>query len=91
MKGIWLLAFLLLVAYNGGARAQQYPPCFGTVGMTQVPDPENCQGFYICIDGVGFPQQCGPGLIFDVITNNCNREDVSVCITEVATPPTPSG
>ncbi|EJY57633.1 AAEL017266-PA [Aedes aegypti] len=91
MKNVWLLACLLVIAYSSRGWAQLDTPCFGTVGMSQVPDPENCQAFYICIDGVGFPQQCGPGLIFDVITNNCNREEISVCIDEVATPPTPSG
>ncbi|XP_062548776.1 uncharacterized protein LOC134213590 [Armigeres subalbatus] len=86
-----LVCMLVVVCCIDYSIAQIYIPCLGTEGLSQVPDPDNCQAFFICIDGMAFPQQCGPGLIFDVITNNCNTEDISVCITEVATPPTPSG
>ncbi|XP_053692638.1 mucin-2-like [Sabethes cyaneus] len=62
-------------------------PC-KTPDFVQLPDPDDCTAFIICINGFPFAGKCGEGLIFDVVTNNCNRESEAVCVKDLVTPPT---
>ncbi|XP_055540926.1 fibronectin-binding protein A-like [Wyeomyia smithii] len=85
MKAIWMLTILIIATL-----AEDNNPCIGNVGVRRFPDPTDCTRFFLCIGEDSFPSQCGVHLIFDVITENCNEESVSVCIKDIATPPTPS-
>uniref|UniRef100_A0A182IZX7 Chitin-binding type-2 domain-containing protein n=1 Tax=Anopheles atroparvus TaxID=41427 RepID=A0A182IZX7_ANOAO len=62
--------------------------CFGNVGVNNRPHPTQCNLFYLCIDEQAFEQTCAPNLVFDINTSQCNRPEVSVCVENVATPPT---
>uniref|UniRef100_A0AAG5DIN3 Chitin-binding type-2 domain-containing protein n=1 Tax=Anopheles atroparvus TaxID=41427 RepID=A0AAG5DIN3_ANOAO len=62
--------------------------CIGNVGVNNVPHPTDCTLFYLCIDQMQFLQQCGPNLVFDLNTLQCNRPELSVCVENIATPPT---
>ncbi|XP_065076078.1 uncharacterized protein LOC135699719 [Ochlerotatus camptorhynchus] len=46
--------------------------CNGVTNSVQVPNPRSCNQFYICVDEIGFPQICGPGLWFN--------EDQQLCL-----------
>ncbi|XP_053692641.1 mucin-2-like [Sabethes cyaneus] len=85
MKKLWILALFIVLTV-----AQGDNPCIGNVGVRRLPDPTDCTRFYLCIEENAFLTQCGVNLIFDVITENCNEEHVSVCIKDIVTPPTPS-
>ncbi|KXJ74202.1 hypothetical protein RP20_CCG014180 [Aedes albopictus] len=61
--------------------------CAGNVGTNRLPDSTDCTAFYVCVGEQFFRQTCADSLIFDVLTNDCNRPENSVCITEIATPP----
>ncbi|XP_058818635.1 mucin-2 isoform X2 [Topomyia yanbarensis] len=88
---IWLMITVAL-SINYLATAQEDNPCRGNEeGVLKVPDPNDCNRFFICIREEPFPAECGDGLIFDVLTGNCNHDLVSVCIKELESPPTPSG
>ncbi|XP_052563344.1 uncharacterized protein LOC128092781 [Culex pipiens pallens] len=63
-------------------------PCLGIMTVQNVPNPEDCTRFYICINQQPFPGTCAPGLIFDVLTMACNRAEDSVCIVDLPSPPT---
>ncbi|EDS41001.1 conserved hypothetical protein [Culex quinquefasciatus] len=71
-----------------GQTPQNNLVCVGISGVGSVPDPNDCTRYYLCINGQGHAQQCVPGLIFDVVTSQCNRPEVSVCVNEVVSPPT---
>uniref|UniRef100_A0AAG5DIK2 Chitin-binding type-2 domain-containing protein n=1 Tax=Anopheles atroparvus TaxID=41427 RepID=A0AAG5DIK2_ANOAO len=62
--------------------------CIGNVGISNVPHPTDCTLFYLCMDQMQFLQQCGPNLVFDLNTLQCNRPELSVCVENIATPPT---
>ncbi|XP_065089045.1 uncharacterized protein LOC135710405 isoform X1 [Ochlerotatus camptorhynchus] len=62
-------------------------PCKGNVGTKRVPDYSDCTSFFICVHEQFFRQTCAIPLIFDVLTNDCNRPEVSVCTIDVVTPP----
>ncbi|XP_062548771.1 uncharacterized protein LOC134213587 [Armigeres subalbatus] len=85
---LWCVLCAIIVT-NAVAQLEEDNPCIGNVGVLRVPDIEDCTRFILCVGGDPFPQQCSPGLIFDVITDSCNLEEISVCIQEVLTPPTP--
>ncbi|XP_052870863.1 uncharacterized protein LOC128276457, partial [Anopheles cruzii] len=52
------------------------------------PHPTDCNLYYLCINQEGFIRECAPTLVFDLTIMNCNRPEVSVCVENVATPPT---
>ncbi|KAL9707971.1 hypothetical protein quinque_011489 [Culex quinquefasciatus] len=83
---LWL-AVCTAASIVGLARGQ-FGPCYGTTGVVNIPDPADCTRFFICVNGQDFPNQCSEGLIFDVLTGQCNRAEVSVCIVDVPTIPT---
>ncbi|XP_055540918.1 mucin-2-like [Wyeomyia smithii] len=85
MKILWLLAAFIAVTL-----AEEDNPCLGNEGIRRFPDSTDCTRFYLCIGEESFPSQCGVDMIFDVITEQCNDESVSVCIKDIETPPTPS-
>ncbi|XP_058818645.1 probable chitinase 10 [Topomyia yanbarensis] len=85
----WGLVSLLCVASKNHVSASDNP-CRGIAGIDRVPDPDDCRRYFLCIEEQAFPEECGPGLIFDVIVNQCNREEDSVCVKDLVTPPTPS-
>ncbi|KFB41679.1 AGAP010466-PA-like protein [Anopheles sinensis] len=62
--------------------------CLGNVGIKNVPHPTDCTRFYLCVDEMAFEQQCGPNLVFDIETALCNRPENSICVENIATPPT---
>ncbi|XP_058818636.1 probable chitinase 10 [Topomyia yanbarensis] len=90
MIRVWFMV-ILVVSINYHVTAQEDNPCRGNEGVHRVPDPADCTRFFLCIGEESFPTQCGPGLIFDVLTGHCNEESVSVCVQEIESPPTPSG
>ncbi|XP_053692639.1 mucin-2-like [Sabethes cyaneus] len=85
MKKFWILAIFIVLTV-----AEEDNPCIGNEGVRRFPDPTDCTRFFLCIGEESFPSQCGVNLIFDVVTEHCNEEHVSVCIKDIETPPTPS-
>uniref|UniRef100_A0A182YIS6 Chitin-binding type-2 domain-containing protein n=1 Tax=Anopheles stephensi TaxID=30069 RepID=A0A182YIS6_ANOST len=53
-----------------------------------IPDTSNCQNYFICIGGEGFPQQCPTGTRFNPALNVCDRESEVECPGAPALPQT---
>jgi Chitin binding Peritrophin-A domain len=51
-------------------------------GTHFIANPSDCSYYFICNNGVYTLRQCAAGLIFDLLSNNCNYPDQSVCIKE---------
>lgn len=34
-------------------------------GIISIPDPTDCQKYYLCVNGTPIPQECADGLLFD--------------------------
>ncbi|XP_050091536.1 uncharacterized protein LOC126575067 [Anopheles aquasalis] len=45
--------------------------CNGVSNSIQVPNPFSCNQFYICVDQIGFPQVCPPGMWFHEDGQTC--------------------
>ncbi|XP_001848668.2 uncharacterized protein LOC6038983 [Culex quinquefasciatus] len=60
--------------------------CNGVTNAIQVPNPRACNQFYICVDEIGFPQICGPGLWFDEERQTCSPPGETSC--DLGPPPT---
>lgn len=41
-------------------------------GIQHIPNPNNCQMYYRCVNGVRTSMTCSPGLMFDRIFGDCN-------------------
>ncbi|XP_053691780.1 uncharacterized protein LOC128740266 [Sabethes cyaneus] len=82
------LVVSLLVLFVCIVKVTEGNPCQSNQGTGNIPNPDDCTKYYLCVDEHAFPMQCSDGLIFDMITNACNREADSVCIQDIGTPPT---
>jgi len=47
-------------------------------GIEYLPDPTNCQNYYLCADGVAIPQTCADGLLFDPETSKILHYSTSI-------------
>jgi hypothetical protein len=54
-----------------------------------LPNPSDCEFYFICNNGAYTLRQCAADLVFDMLTNKCNVPESSVCIKDT-TPPTPT-
>ncbi|XP_058449393.1 mucin-2-like [Malaya genurostris] len=84
---MWLLV-AIAIGINYYVIAQDENPCRGNSGVIEIPYPDDCTQYILCINETGFTMSCGSGMIFDVLTNGCNNESVSVCVKDIPTPPT---
>ncbi|XP_055540927.1 probable endochitinase [Wyeomyia smithii] len=82
------LLWILLLTLATATRTLNNP-CNNIIEFTLVPDSTDCEWYFQCINELAFHAQCAAGLTFDILTNNCNRPEVSVCILNLPTPPTP--
>ncbi|KAK4296874.1 hypothetical protein Pmani_030664 [Petrolisthes manimaculis] len=65
------------------------PSCTGLVPGNQIPDPENCRNYYVCMaDGTpsDLPFPCDEGLKFDNTTGLCIDETDAALICGVCPP-----
>ncbi|XP_055605885.1 uncharacterized protein LOC129754051 [Uranotaenia lowii] len=53
--------------------------CNGVPNAIQVANPRACNQFYTCVNQVGFPQVCGPGLWFDEAQQTCSPPEITMC------------
>nr|XP_034195423.1 peritrophin-1-like [Osmia lignaria] len=95
MKGVFeilltVVAFLLLVVSL--ANAVVCPPK-NEADVTLLPNPDNCQTFYLCNDGIPYLMQCPGGLDFNPKERVCDLPEQANCISSVVTTTisTPSG
>ncbi|EAT48380.1 AAEL000585-PA, partial [Aedes aegypti] len=68
--------------------------CNGVSNAIQVPNPRACNQFYVCVDEIGFPQICGPGLWFNEDQQTCLPPGEASCelgppTTTTVTTPSP--
>ncbi|XP_055540915.1 uncharacterized protein LOC129727273 [Wyeomyia smithii] len=82
-----MLIYLVLVTLISRAIGQDNP-C-RPEGFETLPNPDDCSSYILCMNGAPFIVQCAEGMIFDVISNSCNREADSVCVKDIPTPPAP--
>ncbi|XP_037032740.1 protein obstructor-E-like [Bradysia coprophila] len=55
-----------------------------------IASPSSCDRYTICTCGYPNPQTCPPGLIFDVVSQQCNTREQGLCLFE-SIPPCPDG
>jgi hypothetical protein len=55
-------------------------------GIVSVPDPESCENFFLCVNGMALPRQCSPGLHFSRTAGTCVHPDVAECVLQVCGP-----
>jgi hypothetical protein len=48
-------------------------------GIEQIPDPEDCERFILCINGFEIPLSCGPGLHFSPSERACMSPEDAEC------------
>ncbi|KAK4300993.1 hypothetical protein Pmani_026837 [Petrolisthes manimaculis] len=46
-------------------------PCNAGVADYNIPDPKNCQKYFICHDGIAFSRNCPPLNYYDVVSGSC--------------------
>ncbi|XP_064606644.1 uncharacterized protein LOC135471364 [Liolophura sinensis] len=64
------------------AEAQPESPCSHVKSNAEwVPNPENCQGFYICAFGHPIEQYCGDGMVWQPVKKVCclKGSDLDTC------------
>lgn len=49
-------------------------PLWIVSGIQHIPNPDNCQMYYRCVNGVRTSMTCPTGLLFDRIFGDCNLE-----------------
>ncbi|XP_058064956.1 uncharacterized protein LOC131214637, partial [Anopheles bellator] len=57
-------------------------PCAGNAGVNYVPDPTNCQRYYMCIQTDGFENTCPNNQIFDIVSKGCGPVGQSTCVVD---------
>jgi hypothetical protein len=62
--------------------------CEGHEGVVEIPNPDNCQDYYICLFGSPMDASCEGSQIFDIQTNGCNDPEESICIKDKDKPTT---
>ncbi|XP_070141048.1 chitin-binding domain protein cbd-1 [Drosophila kikkawai] len=72
------LAILLIVGNSLGQEAEPLPcgkdiqcVCSGHQAGEQLPDCDDCSGYYLCGNGVVYKKKCDPGQIFDGQERGC--------------------
>jgi len=66
---------------------QVFIDCEGQTGVA-LPHPDSCEFFFFCVDNRSFLQVCGIGLVFDILSGQCQTPQNGLCILDVPTVPT---
>lgn len=53
--------------------------CHTSVGVINIPDPNDCGAFIECMFGLRTLRTCTPGHLFDRLLGSCNRADLVDC------------
>jgi Chitin binding Peritrophin-A domain len=52
---------------------------------TYLPHPENCSFYFVCVENRSYLQECGDGLVFDIFTLRCQKEEKAQCVVQEST------
>lgn len=55
-------------------------PPFDNGDLVFLPSYENCEWYYICINGAPWPMECAPGLHWNDNTNRCENPRTAGCV-----------
>ncbi|XP_058458067.1 probable chitinase 10 [Malaya genurostris] len=75
-----VVAFLSLVQSK---TIRSNEKCVGNTGIKNLPDPDDCSRYYMCMKDQQFLVPCGSGKVFDTKSLKCNKPENSVCIRDV--------
>lgn len=51
-------------------------------GQHFYPHPSDCHHYYLCMNGVSAILDCGPAMVYDIMSRTCNLPERAVCITQ---------
>ena len=71
MKKLMLILTLLLPMSVINANPVGLCPEDDNPPFLQLPDDSNCSVYYLCFEGIPYPQECGIGFLYDCFQATC--------------------